>query len=431
MSDTSGMGGVRDVGDVRQAGDPPDVRDAGGRTVRLATALELDAGAVAPGLAGVPADYPVRRPLLEHGRLRRRRAWGVAGAESAVAAGDRVGPADVVARYPAVGRAAAIDVAAGLGVPPERAAASLVHAAGEMVAEGDVLAERRLLGGLQRRTVRSPATGTLTHVSVESGTVYVEPVPATAGIAAHLGGTVVDADETAVTIEGDALAVAGVAGAGAAACGTLHVISTPADVPADAAGVVLACAFVLDEAALQRIIAAGAAAIVAADVEPLASERLGWDDLLWPRPAGGHERPTPPVTIVVLAASAGAQSASVTGQLGAVWDLLRRCGGRTASALGAEAGSGPELLVALDDGDAAGAVKAAPTTTELRVGRRVRVTDGRAEGLEGTIADVYDAPYRLASEVLASVADVELPYDVRLRLPLTHLEALPEANTGA
>ena len=64
-----------------------------------------------------------------------------------VQAGDRVDAADAVARLRRPARATVLDAAAVLGVSPDRVAASLARRPGEMVADGDVLAERRSLGG--------------------------------------------------------------------------------------------------------------------------------------------------------------------------------------------------------------------------------------------------------------------------------------------
>src|SRR5204863_8854183 len=102
---------------------------------------------------------------------------------------------------------------------------------GEMAAEGDVLAERRGLGGLQRRTLRSPIVGRLGYVSSETGVAYVEPSPVENRIAAQLAGEIVGAGRDAVVVEGEGLAVGGLAGAGPAVSGILSVADTPDDLP--------------------------------------------------------------------------------------------------------------------------------------------------------------------------------------------------------
>jgi hypothetical protein len=379
----------------------------------LAAQLELG---LAPGvIPAVPVEYPVRRPAVEAGVLRRRRRWPPE-AEVLISPGDRVAPADVLARRSSTGRAAADDVVGVLGLAPDRAAAHLLHQPGEMVAEGDVLAERRALGGLQRRTVRSPATGRLTYVSPYYGNALIEPLPVEDAVAAHLAGAVVEADERGVTVEGYGIAIAGAAGAGPAASGILQVVDAPEVVPPEAGGTVLACAFDLDERAVQQVMAAGAVAVVAAGIDAPASERLGWDDLLWPYPAA-EARLAPPITVVLLAAGTGAQSP-------AVWGLLRRYQGRHVSVLGAEPGAVPEVLIMPDEtSDSADDLPAPPAV--LEDGATVRAIYGQAAGTIGAIAALDDVPYRLASEIRADVAEVALPNDLRLRVPRLHLDRLP------
>jgi hypothetical protein len=392
----------------------------------LAWRLERE-GLAPAGAVRRPLDYPRRRPALERGRLRRDRRWPGEQAEALVRPGDTVAAPDIVARYTRAGRASVVDLAALLGAPPERAWGALQRQQGDLVAEGDVLAERRALGGLQRRALRSPVTGRVSYVSPDSAAVFVEPLPVEVQVGAHLGGTVVEVGPGRVTIEGEALAIAGLAGAGPAAAGILVVANSPEAIPAEAAGTIVACAFPVDEAAVRAAADAGAAAIVAAGIDEAALERLGWDDVLWPHPTarsrtGAGGPPAPPLTVVLF-------GVAPTPPPPEVWDALRALAGRPASALGAEPGAGAELLVPLDDGAAArassGVLAADSPPAAIEPGARVRAIAGRADGLTGRVVEVVEAPYRLPSEVTASVAVVDLPYDVRLRLPLLHLQRLP------
>jgi hypothetical protein len=160
-------------------------------------------------------------------------------------------------------------------------------------------------------------------------------------------------------------------------------------------------------------------AVVAAGIDAPASERLGWDDLLWPHPAAAA-RLAPPVTVVLLAAGTGARSA-------AVWDLLRRYQGRHVSVLGVEPGAVPEVLImpdeAVDTPDDLPALSAV-----LESGATVRAIYGQATGTIGEIAALDDVPYRLASEIRADVAAVALPNDLHLRIPRLHLDRLPPGD---
>lgn len=374
-----------------------------------------------------PLDYPRRRPLLERGQLRRRRSWGDEDVEVLVSAGDYVRPGDVVARFQHAGRAAAVNVPVALGLPPARATASLQRAVGDRVAVGEVLAERRVLGGLQRRRLRSPATGTLTYVSAEHGTAFVQPMPAELQILAHLGGTVLEVGPHDMVIEGTALTVAGLVGAGAAASGVLMVADTSDALPRDVSGAVVACPFPIDESIVRALTDGGAVALVAAGVEEATLERLGWDEFLWPRGASRTHverrgvRPALPLTIVLLAPGPAAPPPGV-------WEVLQPLAGRPCSALGAEPGLPTELLVSLGNemrDPAYAGPEAAPVVPMLAPGTRARAIAGRAEGLSGKIVDLSVVPFRLGSEVQTDVANVAFPYDVHLRLPLIHLQPLP------
>jgi hypothetical protein len=369
------------------------------------------------------------RPLLSRGPLRRRRWWGTDEADVLVQPGDRVDAGDAVARLRRPARATALDAAAILGVPPERVEGILTRRAGEMVAEGDVLAERRALAGLQRRVLRAPVSGHLSYVSPAYGTVYIEPPPAEGPILAHLSGTVAAVEPDGVLLEGYGCAVAGVAGAGPAAAGPLLLAESPTSLPAQASGSVVACAFPLLEATVRSLADSGAAAVLAPGIADATLERLGWDDLLWTAPVRldrgerGAPRPAPPLTCVLLSVAAREAPPDL-------WDALGHLAGRLTSAVGGEPGGVPELLVALDPpgGDATAVQAAGGAGIPLAPGTPVRILAGRAEGLAGEVVLAEDAPYRLASEVAAAVADVRLPDGARLRVPLVHLQPIGRAS---
>jgi hypothetical protein len=346
--------------------------------------------------------------------------------------GDEVSAGDAVARVRRPARATAIDAAAILGVPPERVEGYLVRRVGETVADGDALGERRALAGLQRRVLRSPIAGRLSHLSPRYGTLFVDPLPAESPVLAHLPGRVTASGPDGVVIEGRAVAVAGLAGAGKAAAGQLLLAESPAGFPAEAGGAIVVCAFPVDEGAVRALTEAGAAALLAPGITDTTLQRLGWDDLLWTSPVRvdraerAAPRPAPPLTVVLL-------SAAPSEIPPAVWEGLQPLTGRFASALGAEPGNGPELVIGLADGvpdPAAGGVPpglingAVAPEARLTPGSAVRVIAGRAEGRWGQVVSLSAGPYRLASEVTADVAEVLLSDGTRLRVPLVHLQPL-------
>ena len=375
------------------------------------------------------ADFARRRPFMVAGRVRRVRRIPTGG-EALVAQGETVEADTSVARGWRSGRATAVDVAGALGIGLERegeVGRHLVRSAGDEGAEGETLAERRALGGLQRRTVRVPVTGRLAHVSEQTGVAYVAPPAVEHVVRAHLGGRVVEVAPTGLTIEGNAFVASGRAGAGRAASGPLLVVSGAEQLPSDVGGGVVACGFTLDQTTVRRLVDGGAVAIVASSVEEDAIDGLGWGDAFWPGGSRGPLPPVPPVTVLALSFSQSPPAG--------LWEALRALAGRTASVVGGEGGaevSIPELIVALGENapslyglperssgtDSEAAVRLAP-------GSRVRVIAGRANGLVGEIVALSPGPYRLRSEVAAEVAEVAFPYGVRLRVPLLHLQSMP------
>lgn len=373
------------------------------------------------------------RPLLSRGLVRRRRAWVEDEAELLMRAGDQVSADQTIVRLRHAPRAVALDASGVLGLSAERVEGSLLCHVGDLLAEGDVLADRRALGGLQRRVLRSPISGRLRHISARHGTLYIQPLPGERAVIAHLTGEVLSAGPTGLLVQGPALTIAGVAGAGAAAAGRLHLAESPSALPPDAGGGVVACAFPLDEATAVALTQAGAVAIVAPGITNATVQRLGWDDILWPatRLARGGRRPAPPLTVVLLTAGESAASPEL-------WETLQAHVGELASVVGAEPGVEPELLISLPPAPAAlsadvppaafGATPSAPLLTgqSLTPGTRVRVLAGEFEGLSGEVVTAKEWPYRLASEVTAEVAEVQRADGIRVRVPLAHLQRIGE-----
>lgn len=357
---------------------------------------------------------------MTRGSLRRERRLPP-GATPLVSAGDILESGAAIARVFRSGRATSVDLAGGLGIDSgdgEALARTLVRQAGEDVAQGDVLAERRSFGGLQRRTVKSPVTGKVDYISAETGIAYIAPDAAPVELLAHLAGRVIRVTDELVEIDGAALAVAAQAGAGPAVAGPLIVAGSPDALPRDVGGAIVACAFPIEQQTVQELIHGGVAAIVATAVEDDTLEHLGWDTVFWPQ-GRSLRPPAPPVTLLALSFSAMPPAG--------LWEALRSLAGRQASVIGREPGASPELLVSL--GENAPSLYSLPelpeTDVTLATGSRVRVITGRAQGLVGEILALSPGPYRLRSEVSAEVADVAFPYGVRLRLPLLHLQAMP------
>lgn len=409
-------------------------------------------------------DYPQRTPILIGGTLRRRRLLPTGGAR-VVEPGQQVDAWTPIAHAPAAALPELVDVAGVLGVSPDEAARLVAHQGkhpGDVLAPGEVIAERPGVLGIGRRICRAPRAGVLAHVSAVTGIAILsaaqppadaatadpssptaaraaEPLPIE--IRAHLSGTVVELSEDAVTIEGDALALRGVAGAGPATSGPLFVwdagegpgsgsaAGRPGAQAAAAgtqppSGAIVACRRALSWADITRLATAGAAAIVA----PAA------DDEVWTRlgvTAAAHDghrrnaapvglRPQPPLTLVLTdelpAASRGAAAVCE-----ALWSELAARAGHTVAVLGFEPGRLPEVL--LPSAEMPDPQHLAPGS-RLQIGAHVRITSGPQAGLTGRVSGCTDHPRSSPSELMAPAAEVELDDGTGCRAPLVNLELL-------
>ena len=147
-------------------------------------------------------------------------------AETAVAVGQPVEPATPLAHVPAAAAPVALSLSAELGVGPAQVAEYLTVEAGQTVEAGTVLAERGGLLGLQQRMVTAPQAGRVAFVSLDTGTVVINPHTdeGTGPLPALVYGTVTALEETpapAVVLTAPGLAIAGAWSYGASAWGPL------------------------------------------------------------------------------------------------------------------------------------------------------------------------------------------------------------------
>ena len=366
-------------------------------------------------------DLPRRRAAIERGRLRRWRRWTGDYAVCAVHPGATVASGHNVATIYRKGRVRAIDIAGALGIAPDQVARVLIPRPGEQVAEGDLLAEQRLFLGGRKRRIFSPAGGQLLYCSTSSGLAYVSGPPTEAPVMAHIGGQVVSVAADAVLVEGTAVAIAGVAGAGRAVSGRLLAAALPRDVPPDLTGSVVACAFSLDEATARAIAARGAVGVIAGGIRPEAMVRLGWDDVLWPlvRPrfGGPANDPAPPVTIVLLSISDEPAPAEV-------WQRIQALNGRPVSLLGREPGASPEMIATLD-----GPSGGSPSPVTLDSATRVRIRSGPGAGRVVKVEGLLPFKVQLPSEIEVQAArldelDEYVPVGTQPLVAGRHLQSL-------
>ncbi len=157
--------------------------------------------------------------------IRRERAFPIQG-RVMVRQGETVNPQTVVAEADLAPEHILLNVAAALGVPPQKAASLLQCQEGERLTEGDVIAETP--GKLFRKTFRAPVSGTV--VMLQGGKVLLrkdkDPIP----LRAIYPGTVVDIlDDRGVVIENTGALVQAAWGNGRSTYGVVRVVSESAD----------------------------------------------------------------------------------------------------------------------------------------------------------------------------------------------------------
>lgn len=138
-----------------------------------------------------------------------------------ISQGSRVEPNDVVAETQESGPIQVLDAARGLGVAASKVPACLQVQEGDAVEEGQVLAKR---GGIFRRTLVSPSTGTLALVDAR-GYLLIRGLPVRHQVQAMMHGEVVKVmSGRGVVIEGQGALVQGVWGNGKENYGLLRLM---------------------------------------------------------------------------------------------------------------------------------------------------------------------------------------------------------------
>lgn len=163
--------------------------------------------------------------VLPLATIRRERLLPVPG-RVIVRKGQKVNSVDVIAEANLTPEHIVLDLAQGLGLPPEKADQHLQHRAGDQVSEGDVLAGPV---GLARRVVRAPRPGKV--ILAGNGQILMEaesvPFELRAGIPGVISALIPD---RGAVIESTGALVQGVWGNGKIDSGLMHVLlSKPED----------------------------------------------------------------------------------------------------------------------------------------------------------------------------------------------------------
>jgi hypothetical protein len=158
--------------------------------------------------------------------VRKDRLLPIAG-EVLVAKGDRVDADTVVARTELPSDVATVNVVNLLGITPEEIEQYMLKKEGDLIEEGDVIAENKPLFGLKilKTEVKSPIKGRVENISNVTGQILLRKPPRHIELDAYVQGAVVDVHEGAgVTVETVASYIQGIFGIGGERKGELVVV---------------------------------------------------------------------------------------------------------------------------------------------------------------------------------------------------------------
>jgi hypothetical protein len=342
------------------------------------------------------------------------------GGDVLVAAGQEVGPQEVVARAELPGPPFPVSAAAALGVKRSDLPAHVAVEPGQAVSEGQVVARSRSLFGLLGSEVRSPVSGVLEAVSATTGQLLIRAAPEPVELPAYLPGTVVEVEgDSRVTIEGEVAQAQGIFGLGGEVFGEARrVCEHPGEVLEEAAitsdlrGAVLVGGGRVTLEALARAGAIGVSAVVAGsargadlielvggELNPAATgdEQLGFTLVLT---EGFGELPMAETAFDLLGALEG-RPVSVSGTTQVRAGVIR-----------------PEVLGPALDGPEADEPR------EGEIGARVRIVRGDRFGAVGRVSAAPDALREIASGALATVYEVELTGGETVVVPRANVEHL-------
>ena len=338
--------------------------------------------------------------------IRRERVLPVPG-EVIVDVGDRVEPAQVVARADLPGDFRILPVALLLGVRSSKASHCLRVKAGDEVQAGQVVASRR---GLSGRSVKSPIDGVMTASG--AGRVLIEAHPTQFGLAAYLHGTVASVVERyGAVVETTGALIEGAWGSGDESFGVLKCIVDNPDEPVHSKsidpschGTILVGGAQMDDEALESaqqfqvrgIVTGGLAPGVLSQAEKMpfpivVTEGIGTVPMSAP--------------IFRLLTTYDGREASISGKTQPRWGIVR-----------------PEIVIPLpaEELPAAPAKSGAP----IAVGIRVRVVRAPYAGATGTIVALpaHTRPVETGARVRG--AEVDIGEERPVFVPLVNLEAL-------
>ncbi len=356
---------------------------------------------------------------------RARRALPIPG-EVVVSVGQPVSSRDVVARTFMPGEVTPLNLANLLSLSPGDVPGAMLKQEGDRVEVGEVLARTKGVFGMFKTEYAAKTAGTIESISGTTGQVIVRGAPQPLEVLAFLAGEVVEVlPDEGVVVEADVALVQGIFGVGGEAYGPIRMATAEPEQPLtvdliqdDMRGAVVVGGQRVTDAALERAVAAGVAAVVTGgiDDEDLRGF-LGYD--LGVAITGSEQAG---LTLIL---TEGFGDIAMAGR---TWKLLRSHEGREAAVNGTtqiRAGvMRPEIVIPLADSDRSTEVAASQGLGQLVAGSPVRIIRDPYFGLLGRATSLPPEPAELPSGSKARVLEVELSSGERVVVPRANVELI-------
>lgn len=343
-----------------------------------------------------------------------------------VSEGQQVRAEEVVAAAELPGDVVSVNVANKLGCMPNEVAGLVKVEEGQVVKEGDLLAETSGWFGYFKASCDVPRDGTVETISGVTGQVLIRANPVPVELAAYIDGTVtqVTGDEGCL-IETHGMLVQGIFGLGGEAFGELRLVAAGPEEPltadridGDCAGKILIAGSLITPEAVAAAAEAGVRGIVAGGIDAQeVDEVLGY-------PLGvaitGHEEIG--LTLVCTEGFGEMPMAERT------FRMLSERDGKRASVNGTtQIRAGvirPEVIVPALEDDADQGVEGEDAEQGFRVGSPVRVIRPPHFGAIVQVVELPEEPQQIETEAKVRVLVAELPCGERVTLPRANVELI-------
>lgn len=146
--------------------------------------------------------------------------------QALVSVGERVEPADILARYEASSGQRLVKLAAVLKVSGHHVHKYLTKKVGDRIYQGEIIAQKKGLLGIGKKIVTSPADG-IFDALLPDGSMMIKFLPVPRKLAAAVAGVVKTVINNTITIQTEVAKIYGFAGAGMLREGTIRIIAKP------------------------------------------------------------------------------------------------------------------------------------------------------------------------------------------------------------